>query len=282
MNKTSLIINEALVRHLITSQFPQWKHFPVRPVTHGGWDNRMFHLGEHMVVRLASAQRYAAKIEKEYQWLPILAPLLPLSIPRPLVMGNPTQEYPYHWSVYQWIDGESAVYGSIENLTDFATNLAHFLLALYRIDSTNGPHNFYRAGALSVYDAQTREALAILKNKIDSSTAAKIWQDALATQWNREPVWVHGDVSQGNVLVKNGQLNAVIDFGGMAVGDPAGDLAITWTLFKGESREMFRSLLAFDTGTWMRTCMDIVESINYCSKCYHYQYGRRNALLGHY
>lgn len=250
------LIDEILVCHLVATQFPQWKDLPIRPVAHGGWDNRTFHLGHQMLVRMPSAAIYAANVELEQQWLPKLAPLLPLPIPRPLAMGTPTQDYPWNWSIYTWIEGESAATAHITNLCDFAQSLAQFLVALQCIDPAGGPqpgpHNFYRGGSLTVYDSETRQALVALKNNIDVDAATRIWQEALATTWQGSPAWVHGDISAGNLLVKDGKLCAVIDFGGLAIGDPAYDLAIAWTLFEGKSREIFRATLDLDADTWAR------------------------------
>lgn len=255
MNDT-LIIDTTLVRKLIDSQFPQWKHLEIKPVIHGGWDNRTFHLGGTMLVRMPSSQEYAAKVEIEQKWLPILAPQLQLKIPIPLAMEKPGNGYPWNWSIYRWIEGETAAAEPVSNLNEFAKDLAQFLIALQRINPAEGPlpgsHNFYRGGLLKVYDLQTRQALEILKDKIDVKAATNIWENALATTWNKSPVWVHGDISLGNLLVQNGKLHAVIDFGGMAVGDPACDLAIAWTFFNGESREIFRNGINLDEYTWNR------------------------------
>ncbi len=249
-------IDVALVRRLISSQFPQWKDLPVQPVALSGWDNRTFHLGENMLVRMPSAAAYASQVEKEHQWLPKLAPFLPLPIPAPLAIGQPAEGYPWKWSIYRWLEGDSAATAPIADLSAFATHLAEFLIALQRIDSTNGPlpgsHSFHRGGSLMTYDKDTRQAIAALKSQIDAHAATEIWETALASTWQGPPVWVHGDVSAGNLLVKEGQLCAVIDFGQLAIGDPACDLAITWTLFNGKSRDVFRSLLPLDAGTWAR------------------------------
>ena len=115
-----------------------------------------------------------------------------------------------------------------------------------------GPQNFYRGGDLRTYDTETRQAIAILQGKIDGDLATKVWEEAIATTWDCLPVWVHGDISAGNLLVQEGRLSSVIDFGTLSVGDPACDLSITWTLFTGESREIFRSMLRLDAGTWAR------------------------------
>lgn len=249
-------IDAELVRQLIGQQFPKWAHLAVTPVEPGGWDNRTFRLGADMSVRLPSAERYVAQVDKEHRWLPTLAPLLPLPIPVPLVRGMPADTYPWPWSVYSWLNGEPAATANIADQVLFARSLAHFLNALYRVDGTGGPqageHNFHRGGRLAVYDAETRAALSVLSDSIDTAAAGTIWHKALASEWQRQPVWVHGDVAVGNLLVRNGELCAVIDFGSSAVGDPACDLVIAWTLFTGKSRKAFRDAFPFDEDTWAR------------------------------
>lgn len=249
-------INVGLARRLVATQFPQWAHLPIEPVQFGGWDNRTFHLGKEMSVRLPSAQGYAAQVEKEHRWLPRLAPLLPLPIPVPLAMGLPADGYPWHWSVYRWLDGQIATIESIADLRQFATTLAQFLTALQSIDPTGGAppglHNFYRGGPLTVYDAETRQAIAALGGQIDADAATAAWNAVLNATWQGPPVWLHGDVAAGNLLVKEGRLSAVIDFGCSAVGDPACDLTIAWTLLSGESREAFRTGVPVDVACWAR------------------------------
>lgn len=256
MNSEPVTINEALVSRLIASQFPQWQDLPVRPVAHDGWDNRTFHMGEHMLVRMPSAAEYAAKVEIEHHWLPQLAPLLPLAIPVPLAMGEPGEGYPWRWSVYTYLEGDDLSHAPNVDLCEVAGSLARFLTAFQSIDTTGapapGPHNFYRGGPLATYDEEIRQAIAVLKDTIDVDVAIQLWEDALATTWPHAPVWLHGDMAAGNLLAYKGKLSAVIDFGGMAVGDPACDLAIAWTLFEGKSRKLFRELLPLDAGTWAR------------------------------
>jgi aminoglycoside phosphotransferase (APT) family kinase protein len=249
-------IDAALAGRLIAEQFPQWAGLAVRPVALGGWDNRTFHLGERMTVRLPSAQRYAAQVEKEQRWLPRLARGLPLPIPAPLGLGRPAQGYPWPWSVYAWLDGETAAAGRIDDQTRFATDLGGFLSALHRIDATDGPaagpHSFWRGGPLATYDAETRAAIATLGDRIDAEAVTAVWEAALETAWFSSPVWVHGDMAAGNLLVRDGALSAVIDFGCSSVGDPACDLAIAWTFLEGEAREAFRAALPLDPATWSR------------------------------
>ena len=249
-------INAALVEQLIGTQFPHWADLAIRPVDPGGWDNRTFYLGDDMTVRLPSASWYAEQVNKEQQWLPRLAPHLPLPIPVPLAMGSPGAGYPRHWSVYRWIEGEAADAGHITDECEFANALAEFLGALQRIDTSGAPpggkHNFFRGGPLATYDAETRDALGALQGKVDTKAVAEVWDLALQSTWQGPPVWVHGDVAATNLLVRDGQLSAVIDFGCCAIGDPACDLTIAWTFLGDESRVAFRQALALDTATWAR------------------------------
>jgi aminoglycoside phosphotransferase (APT) family kinase protein len=249
-------IDAALVRRLVAAQFPQWAHLPITPVAVSGWDNRTFHLGAEMTVRLPSAAHYAAQVEKEQRWLPTLAPYLPLPIPQPLAMGAPACGYPWRWSIYRWLDGAPATLEGIADLEAFATALAEFLVVLQQLDASDGPaagvQNFHRGGALAVYDAETRRALHDLTGKIDTSTATAVWDAALASSWQAAPVWVHGDVAASNLLVQDGKLCAVIDFGSCGVGDPSCDLVIAWTFLTDASRTAFRAALPLDDATWAR------------------------------
>lgn len=271
---TDTLIDNALVHRLIAAQFPQWKDLSISPVTPGGSDNKTFRLGDHMLIRIPTAVDYVMAVEKEHQWLPRLAPFLPLPIPVPLAIGAPGEGCPWKWSIYKWLDGETAVAERITNLCDFAKKLARFLIALQRIDVTDGPiagiHSFYRGGELSVYDAEIRRAINLLKDRLNITAILEIWEAALATRWQAPPVWVHGDVSTNNLLVKEGQLSAVIDFGQLAVGDPACDLMMAWTFFYDKSRQIFREMLPFDSETWMRarawTLWKALITVADCSK----------------
>lgn len=250
------LVTGDLVRRLIDSQFPQWATLPIRPIAHQGWDNRTFHLGSEMTIRLPTAQPYALAVAKEHRWLPVLAPQLPLPIPVPLERGGPGEGYPHAWSVYGWLDGEPATRADIADLSTFGRALAGFLAALRRVDPGDGPqpglHNWYRGGTLATYDALTQDALGTLDGRCRTDLARAIWNSALRSRWDDRPVWFHGDVAQDNLLIRDGALAAVIDFGTCGVGDPACDLAIAWTLLRGESRTVFRNALAVDDETWAR------------------------------
>ena len=256
MTNSNVEITVSLVSRLVAAQFPQWAELPLRPVEFDGWDNRTFRLGENMSVRVPSAERYAPQVQKEQRWLPRLAPQLPLPIPAPLAMGVPDDGYPWYWSIYRWVEGESATLERIADLRQFATTLAQFLRALQRIEPVGGPlpgqHNFFRGGPLKVYDAETRQTISILGDAIDADAVTEMWDTALKSTWRGAPVWIHGDVSATNLLVKQGRLCAVIDFGCSGVGDPACDMTIAWTLLSGNSRSAFRAALSVDDATWAR------------------------------
>lgn len=209
-----------------------------------------------MSVRLPSAEGYTPQIDKEHRWLTYLAPQLPLPIPVPLARGAPAEGYPWGWSVYQWLEGETASVTCIGDLSEFAVTLARFLRALQRIDPADGPlpgpHSFYRGAPLETYDAETRHAIATLGDEFDAAATIAVWEEGLTAAFQGPPVWFHGDVAVNNLLVADGRLRAVIDFGCCGVGDPACDVAIAWTLFSGASRTAFRDTLQVDDGTWAR------------------------------
>lgn len=250
------VITERLVRHLVEEQFPKWARLSIRPVARGGWDNRMFRLGDEMVVRLPSGPAYSSSIEREQRWLPYLAPQLPVSIPEPIAIGEPVADYPWSWSIYRWIVGDALHDTEDIDLVALARALGEFVSALQSIDAddgpTPGPQNFYRGGWLGVYAEQTAHAIGSLGDQVDVDAVRKVWQRAMESGWEGKPRWVHGDISAGNLLVRDGKLCGVIDFGQLSVGDPACDLAIAWTVFAGESREEFREAVALDSEIWAR------------------------------
>ena len=250
-------VEPAQVNALIADQFPAWADLPVEAVENGGWDNRTFHLGDEMVVRMPSASAYAEAVEKEHQWLPVLAPQLPLPIPVPLAKGAPGRNYPHPWSVYGWIDGHPASAERIADPLAFATDLAGFLSALQAVDPIGGPppgmHNWFRGGPLRTYDASTGRALEDLVHHIDVDSVRRVWAEALRAPWDGVDRWFHGDVAEGNLLLDDaGQLAAVIDFGTCGVGDPACDLAVAWTVMTAEGRDAFRDRLQVQDADWAR------------------------------
>jgi aminoglycoside phosphotransferase (APT) family kinase protein len=247
-------IDEALVRRLVDSQFPHWSGLPVRSVEVDGWDNRTFRLGEELSVRLPTGDWYAKQVAKEQRWLPVLAPQLPVPIPSPVAQGAPESGYPFPWSVYRWLDGTLASQAPIGGGVRFATDVARFLTALGRCDATGGPepgeHNFFRGAPLATYEAEALEALESLDGPRDA--VLRVWEDAMSTRWERDPVWLHGDVAVNNLLVRDGRLAAVLDFGSSGVGDPACDVVLAFTFLRGAARDAFRRSLGVDAGMWSR------------------------------
>lgn len=249
-------VEQGLVEELVARQFPHWSYLPVEPVADGGWDNVTFHLGSEMLVRLPSAAEYALAVDKEHQWLPMLARQLPRPIPMPLAKGRPGAGYPFPWSVYAWLPGTTATFDQVADPVPFAEDLADVVAALQRVDTTDGPrpgkHNWYRGGTLRRFQRLIDDALGDLEGHVETDLALQIWQAALRAEWDGVDRWFHGDLAQGNLLLVDGQLAAVLDFGTCGVGDPACDMAVAWTLLSADGRQAFRRQLAVDDATWAR------------------------------
>lgn len=246
-------IDADLVKKLVDEQFPHWSHLKIKPVAKGGNDNRTFHLGDDMAVRLPSSEAYAAQVEKEVTWLPRLRSYISLPISVPIAKGQPTSEYPLPWSVNHWLEGDTVGHKPPQDMNQFAVDLALFLNELQCVDITGAPtagrHNFYRGEDLFVYNDETVMALDKLATVLPTQKLNQIWMNAIGSKWSYEDVWIHGDIAPGNLLVKDGSLCGVIDFGIMGVGDPSCDYAIAWTFFNSESRKIFFETLDCDQNT---------------------------------
>lgn len=243
-----------LVRRLIAGQFPQWAGLPVRPVVSYGTDHDIYRLGEQLSVRLPRIGWATDQAAKEAEWLPKLAPYLPLAVPVQRAMGQPAEGYPFTWSVYEWLPGENAN-GTIGDLDRAAADLAGFVRALRRVDTGGAPARpaGRRGAPLAELDGQVRESVTELGDRIDGAAALRSWQESLeAPPWDLAEEWVHGDLLPGNLLVVDERLSAVIDFGGLNVGDPACDLQPAWNVFAGDSRERFRHEVEADDASWLR------------------------------
>jgi aminoglycoside phosphotransferase (APT) family kinase protein len=258
MSEKTFDISLALVKKLIAQQFPEFANLTIQSVKIQGHDNRTFRLGPNMSIRMPTAKDYALKVPKEQVLLPQLKAHLTTAIPIPLKMGQPSIDYPFNFSIYQWIEGESANEIQIDDkgLEHLASTLAQFLKELQSIHTADGPkpglHNWWRGAHISVYDKQARFQIEKLKDIIDSRKALALWENALKLKWQNQPVWIHGDFASGNILIKNGKLSGIIDFGGLGIGDPACDLVIAWTFLRGKSREIFKQKIDLDNDTWVR------------------------------
>jgi aminoglycoside phosphotransferase (APT) family kinase protein len=254
MHADEIETDHALVRRLLAGQFPHWAELPVELVDSYGTDHDIYRLGDRLAARLPRIGWATRQAEKEAEWLPRLAPHLPLAVPVQLAMGHPAQGYPFAWSVCEWLPGDNAN-GAIEGLEQAAVELADFVKALRQVD-TVGAHERPRGGRggpLAENDRQVRRSIRELGDRIDGEAAIRSWDASLtASAWGGEDVWVHGDLLPGNLLVIEGRLSAVIDFGGLNVGDPACDLQPAWNVFKGDSRRRYRAELAVDEDSWQR------------------------------
>jgi aminoglycoside phosphotransferase (APT) family kinase protein len=256
MHADEVDIDAALVGRLIAAQFPHWVSLPIDGVASSGTDNAMFRLGDELAVRLPRREAATKQVEKEHRWLPKLAPL-PLEIPGPVAMGRPADGYPWQWSVYRWLEGENATTAQVDESRATALAIAGFVAALRRIDTAGGPgpgaHNFYRGAPLAHRDRYVRAAIASLGSEVDVAAVSAAWETALhAPEWQGAPTWIHGDLAPGNLLVREGRVRAVIDFGGLAVGDPACDLMVAWNFMTRETRDVFRHALPADESAWAR------------------------------
>jgi len=249
--------DERLVRRLLAGQFPQWADLPIAAVPTSGTENAIYRIGDQMAVRLPYRPVKDDQIDKLERWLPRLAPRLPLPIPEPLARGVPSDEYPTAWSIVRWLEGEEATLERLDDPVEAARTLAEFVCALMAIDTTGGPgpgtHNFWRGVSLAARDEITRRCIGKSECLIDTEAVTQAWErDLAAPVWDEPPTWLHGDLASDNILAKDGTLSAVIDWGGLGVGDPATELQPAWNLFHGESRDAYREALGFDDATWAR------------------------------
>jgi len=254
MHADEIDTDVALVRRLLAGQFPHCADLAIDPVVSSGTDHDIYRLGDHLAARLPRIGWATDQAAKEAEWLPKLAPRLPLAVPVQLARGHPAEGYPFEWSVYEWLPGENAN-GTIDDLERAAVDLAAFVSALRQIDAAEAhPRPAHARGApLAELDEQVRRSVSELGDRIDGAATLRSWEESLnAPGWAAKEVWVHGDLLPGNLLVVDGRLSAVIDFGGLNVGDPACDLQPAWNVFAGDSRTRYRAELEVDAASWLR------------------------------
>jgi aminoglycoside phosphotransferase (APT) family kinase protein len=252
MHDGEVDIDADLVGRLVAAQFPQFADLPIRAVSSSGTVNAIYRLGDHLYARLPRMRRWARSLDRECHWLPKLAPQLALRVPEPIGAGHPTSPYPCSWAIYRWIDGQPYADELVDDEVQAAKDLARFVAQLRRIAPVVGAPRGGRK-PLRELDAVTRAAIESARGVIDSDAATAAWERALhAPAWNGTPVWIHTDLLRPNLLVRDGRLCAVIDFGGVGVGDPAADVIAAWSVFSHTGRGVFRAALDVDDGTWDR------------------------------
>jgi len=246
-------IDDALVRALLAEQHPDLAALSCRALG-SGWDNAIFRLGDELTVRLPRRQMASVLVEHEQRWLPDLAPSLPLRIPAPVRIGTPGRGYPWSWSVCAWLPGEIAANAPPGDPIAAAESLGRFLAALHVPAPPDAPPNLYRGGPLIDRAAAVHDRVERLGNTIDGPAVLARWAELVATPpWTGSPLWLHGDLHPANILVRDGRLSAVIDFGDITTGDPATDLSVAWMMFPPQAGATFRRAAGdVDDDTWAR------------------------------
>lgn len=241
------------MRALLRDQFPNVAELELVELD-SGWDNAIFRLGSDFTVRLPRRAMGAQLVEHEQRWLPELAPRLPLPVPVPLHKGMPAHGYPWRWSICPWLAGEPALRVGADDDADAATTLGRFVAALAEPAPSDAPPNPFRGVPLSHRTDRLDEALAALGDRVDRVAVRTLWTDLVTTPpWNGPPMWLHGDLHPGNVLVDRGRISAVIDFGDLTGGDPSMDLSAAWMFFPASARAVFRAAAGgCDDDTWRR------------------------------
>jgi aminoglycoside phosphotransferase (APT) family kinase protein len=262
-------IDAGLVRALVDQAMPWYAGLPARRLDAGGSSNALFRLGEHLLLRLPRQRGGSAAISKEARWLPVLGPLLPAGVPEVVAVFEPGCGYPERWSVVRWIDGEHPEVVTPETpagpgRSDLAAGLAEVVSALWLAEMPSGAARdpdlrWYRGEPLATMDAVTRQNIGCCRALgdfgFDLDAAERLWDEAMRLPGASDrppPRWYHGDLAAENLLVRDGRLAAVLDFGGLSVGDPAVDLAVAWEVLDPPAREIFRGKLGVDDATWLR------------------------------
>lgn len=248
-----VVIDEAMVRRLLQSQHPDLAQLPLQPVD-SGFDNMMFRLGDELAVRMPRRSAAAALVQHEQDWLPLLAPRLPIPIPAPLRVGDPGHGYPWSWSVVPWLHGVAADLHAPRG--DQTAILAAFFEALHVAAPAGAPHNAYRgvplANRADAFDDRVRR-LEAQDVRIEPALR-RLWVKALAAPIDIAPTWIHGDFHARNVLVEAGSISGIIDWGDITAGDRATDLAAIWMLFDDPTDRLvaMRACKTVSDATWTR------------------------------
>lgn len=255
MHTDEVDIDDDLVRELVRVQFPEWAGLPVRRLVSGGSTNAIFRVGTKLSARLPLTAGGVGGLHREARWLPALASALPVQVPEVVAIGRPGGDYPFDWAVHRWIDGEVLIEGRVADADGIARDLAAFVTALGKVDMTGAPQA-HRSGTLADQDAQTRyavEELARTDESFDLDEVVAVWDSMVAVPGPGAPArWIHSDLMPSNLLSRDGQLAAVIDFSTAGLGDRAVDLIPAWNLLPATARATFRDAVGVDDHTWER------------------------------
>lgn len=252
MHDDEVAVGHELVTALLAEQFAGWAELPLARVTSTGTDYAVFRLGTEVSVRLPRIAWAVDQVRRDADWLPRVGPLLPVTVPEPVAVGQPGCGYPWPWAVHRWVPGENPVPGAVADPEGLAADLAGLVTAFQRIDLAGG-RAARRGFPLATQDEAARRAVAALGEQVDAAAVLDAWDEALAAPpWTGPPTWFHGDLSPGNLLCTDHRLHAVIDFGSLGVGDPAVDLIVAWNLLPASTRAAFRAAVGVDEATWSR------------------------------
>jgi aminoglycoside phosphotransferase (APT) family kinase protein len=247
-----VIIDDVLVRQLLDDQVGELAGLPVA-VVDNGWDNVIARAGADWMIRLPRRASAVELLRNEIRWLPELAPRLPLAVPVPRYVGEPSELFPYPFSVCRWHPGHAVSERPLSNLFRAAAALTHFMNALHVAAPDDAPTNPYRGVALAERAEAVHTRAEQLGDEIDGRRVLAVWERVSgADRWNGPPTWLHGDLHPSNMLCDGGALTAIIDWGDLCAGDPATDLALLWMLFPPDARMLVRSGCAIDPATWQR------------------------------
>ncbi len=259
MHADEVEVDDDTVRSLLAAQCPAWAGRALSRVPDSGTDNAIYRLGDELGVRLPRIHWAVDQVEKEWRWLGRLAPYLPAPVPVPLLKGDPGHGYPYPWLVYPWVNGTSLDKGTVGSLDRIVLDVAAFVVALREAPVDGGPPPRRRGRPMAPLDREVRWAVGKLDGLVDTGRALRVWEAALeAGPWTEAPVWVHGDLLPGNIVVRDGRLRGVIDWSGAGVGDPACDAMLGWSL-PPVARGTYREAAGFDDATWARARGWVVE-----------------------
>ena len=250
-------VTPELARALLAAQHPDLADLPITPFG-SGFDNVMLRLGDELALRLPRREMSVPLVQYELRWLPLLAPRLPLPIPAPVREGVPGEGYPWPWSVVRWIDGEPADVAPPADPVATADVLGRFLSALHEPAPADAPVNPYRGVPLAARADEMHTRLDALATPVAGVVAhdtvrAEVAAAIALPYWDGPPLWLHGDLHPRNILVSEGAISGIIDFGDITSGDPATDLAVVWMLLPSDVHHRFRTAYGpIDDTTWQR------------------------------